>query len=190
MSHFFAYLSRMRYIRRWNIMRNSQSEDILQHSAQCAMIAHALAVIGNERYGRSYDCGRITVKALYHEAAEVITGDLATPIKYFNPAIRESYGRIERVAEERLLSMLPSDLRKSYLPLISQEADGDHAIVKAADKLCAAIKCREELRAGNAEFEKAAEKIMGELAQNPLPEVAYFIENFLPSFSLTLDELN
>ena len=191
MSHFFAYLSKMKYIERWNIMRNTHSENILEHSAQCAMIAHGLCVIQNHLTGSTLDPAQVSTHALFHEVSEVITGDLATPIKYFNPEIKRAYQQIEHVAEQKLVSMLPDEFALAYAPLITDEAPEEiHALVKAADKLCAYIKCVEELKGGNTEFSRAAEKIRAELDQNPLACVAYFLTHFIPSFSLTLDELN
>lgn len=189
MSHFFAYLARMKNIRRWGLMRNTQSENNLEHSMMCCYIAHGLAVIGNAYFGRSYDPGRIMEAAAYHDAAEVITGDLATPIKYFNPGIQEAYRTVEAMAEKKLMDMLPSELRPTFQSLFQMDEE-THAVVKAADKLCAYIKCLEEGKAGNQEFQKAKENIEGALLENPLPEVRYFMEHFMESFSLTLDELN
>jgi 5'-deoxynucleotidase len=189
MSHFFAYLARMKNIRRWGLMRNTQSENNLEHSMMCCYIAHGLAVIGNAYFGRSYDPGRIMEAAAYHDAAEVITGDLATPIKYFNPGIQEAYRTVEAMAEEKLMDMLPLELRPTYQSLFRMDEE-TRTVVKAADKLCAYIKCLEEGKAGNQEFQKAKENIERALLENPLPEVRYFMEHFLESFSLTLDELN
>ena len=157
------------------------------------MVAHALCVIGNELFGGKYDADRVAVRALYHETSEVITGDLATPIKYFNPEINAAYKEIERLAERRMLDMLPDELKGAFEPLIIQEKlSPETAIIKSADKICAYIKCAEELKAGNAEFEKAAAKIKAELEKicENSPETRYFIDKFLPSFELTLDELN
>lgn len=192
-SHFFAYLSRMRYIGRWNIMRNTEHENILEHSAQCAMIAHALCIIRNRLYGGSVNPEAVALAALYHESSEVITGDLATPVKYYNPEISAAYKKIEALAENRLCEMLPPELRADYAPLLMPPTGTDEQrIIKYADKLCAYIKCMEELKAGNCEFERAAAKIKTELEtiEASAPEVAYFMKTFLPSFSLTLDELN
>jgi len=192
-SHFFAYMAKMRYIKRWNVMRNTEVENILEHSAQCAMVAHALCVIGNSLFGGELDSERVAVAALFHETSEVITGDLATPIKYFNPEITAAYKEIEKLAEGRMLDMLPEELRGSYAPLIVQpKGTVESAVIKSADKICAYIKCAEELKAGNSEFSRAAAKIRAELDVicETSPEVAYFIDKFLPSFELTLDELN
>ena len=191
MSHFFAYLSRMKYILRWNIMRNTSKENIQEHSLQVAMIAHGLAVIGNKLYGRNYDVGKVLSYAVYHEAAEVITGDLATPIKYFNPDIKHAYKEIEKVAEEKLLAMLPQPLQGEYRSLIQPDKDSpEYMLMKAADRICAYLKCVEELKAGNCEFEKAKESTRKNLDQYNLEEIKYFLDVFCDSFALTLDELN
>ena len=191
--HFFAYMSRMKHIKRWPLMRNTWQEDIAQHSLQVAMIAHALAVIRNARFGGGADPERAMTLAVYHEAPETITGDLPTPIKYFNPAIRSAYKSIEADAAQRLHGMLPEDLRAPYSSLLlDPENDPEWRRVKAADKICAYIKCMEEDRAGNREFSKAGESIKKELDRlcEELPEVRAYTEEFLPSFALTLDELN
>ena len=192
MSHFFAYLSRMKHIKRWGLMRNTQEENIQEHSLQTAMIAHALAVIRNRFFEGGVNPERIMAFAVYHEAGEVITGDLATPIKYFNPEIKTAYKQIEALAVDKLLQMLPEELRDDYAGLLElQSADGtEYAIVKAADKICAYLKCVEELKAGNGEFKKAKASIEKELKACPLEEVKYFMREFTPSFGLTLDELN
>jgi 5'-deoxynucleotidase len=192
MSHFFAYLSRMKYIKRWGLMRNTKDENIQEHSLQAAMIAHALALIKNRMFQGNVDPERILAYAVYHEAAEVITGDLATPIKYYNPEINKAYKKIETIAVKKLLYMLPEELRGEYSGLLELEsANGEErAIVKAADKICAYLKCVEELKAGNGEFKKAKATIERELKQCPLPEVKFFLQEFVQSFDLTLDELN
>jgi 5'-deoxynucleotidase len=192
MSHFFAYLSRMKHIKRWGLMRNTQEENIQEHSLQTAMIAHALAIIRNRLFDGSVDAERVMAFAVYHEAGEVITGDLATPIKYFNPEIKTAYKAIEALAVEKLLGMLPQELKSEYEGLLELQSasEEEHAIVKAADKICAYLKCVEELKAGNSEFKKAKATIEKDLKQSPLPEVQYFMKEFTPSFSLTLDELN
>ncbi len=191
-SHFFAYMSKMKFIKRWAIMRNIQDENIQEHSLQTAMIAHALAIIKNKFYGGDLNPERIALLAVYHEASEVITGDLPTPIKYYNSKIRDEYKKIEEIANDSLLKMLPVELQPDYEVLIkSQESEKEnHKIVKAADRLCAYIKCLEELKMGNDGFSKAKETIEKDLKNLCLPEVDYFIDTFLSSFSLTLDELN
>lgn len=187
---FFAYISRMRYITRWSLMRNSYEENIQEHSHMVAVLAHALAVIRNRYFGGCVDEGSVAVAALYHDASEILTGDLPTPIKYYNPAIRDSYKAIESVAQDRLLQMLPAELRADYEPILKEADEDICALVKAADKLSAYLKCVEERKAGNNEFHAAAEQIRTALEENPLPEVRYFMEHFLPAFELTLDELN
>jgi 5'-deoxynucleotidase len=192
MSHFFAYLARMKFIHRWGLMRNTSHENIQEHSLQVAMIAHALAVIRNRLFHGQVDPERTAVLALYHDAEEVITGDLATPIKYFNPKIKTAYDEIGDVAKQKLFDMLPQELRPDFGSLLFPAADdGEHwQLVKAADKICAYLKCLEELKAGNQEFAKAERAVQGDLARFDLPEVSYFLETFVPSFSLTLDELD
>jgi 5'-deoxynucleotidase len=190
MSHFFAYLGRMKYILRWGLMRNTQPENIQEHSLQVAVIGHALATIRNRRFGGAVDAEKVVTLAAFHEASEVITGDLATPIKYFNPHIKEAYKDIEQVASEKLFSMLPEEFQAEYKPLLFQEDSEEHSIMKAADKICAYLKCLDEQRAGNREFDKATAAIRKELDRMKRPEVDYFLKEFAPSFSLTLDELN
>jgi 5'-deoxynucleotidase len=191
MHHFFGYMARMKHIRRWGLMRNTRDENIQEHSLQAAMIAHALAVIKNKLFGGNVDAEHVMALAVYHEAGEVITGDLATPIKYFNPEINNAYKQIERVAEEKLLGMLPEELRGEYEPLVKQRNDGEaYAIVKAADKICAYLKCLEEMSAGNTEFAKAQKALKKTIDGMKRPEVDYFMKTFVPSFELTLDELN
>ena len=184
-------MARMKLIRRWSLMKSVTDENIAEHSAQVAQIAHAIAVIANRVYGKDVNADRITTLALYHESSEVITGDLPTPIKYYNPRIREAYKDIEGVANQKLLSMLPDELKEDYTPLVDQPDDCyAHTVVKAADKLSAYIKCVEELRSGNREFAKAEVALKKEVdAYLVLPEVKYFCDTFLDSFSKTLDEL-
>lgn len=189
MNHFFAYINRMRFIQRWALMRNSYSENIQEHSHQVAVLAHALAVIRNRYFGGQVDAGAVAAAALYHDAAEILTGDMPTPIKYYNPEIRDAYKKVERVAEKKLLAMLPSELQPDYDELLHPVDEEIETLVKAADKLAAHIKCLEELKAGNDEFGRAAEQTAAALREMALPEVAYFTEHFLPSFRLTLDEL-
>ncbi len=188
-SHFFAYLSRMRFIQRWALMRNTAPENVQEHSHQVAVLAHALAVIRNEKFGGHVDPGAVAVAALYHDASEIFTGDMPTPIKYDNPAIQEAYKDVEKMAEQKLLGMLPSELREVYAPILTVPDEETRCLVKAADKLSAHIKCLEELKAGNLEFRQAAEQTRRALEGYGLPEVTYFIDTFLESFTLTLDEL-
>ena len=189
-SHFFAYISRMRFIQRWALMRNTESENVQEHSHQVAVLAHALAVIRNEKFGGSVDAGQVVVAALYHDASEILTGDMPTPIKYYNPAIRKAYKDVEAVAEQKLLHMLPEELQAVYAPAITGPDTEIEQLVKAADKLSAHIKCVEELKAGNLEFKKAKEQTYAALCSNPIPALQYFMEHFLSGFELTLDELN
>ena len=188
-SHFFAYVSRMRFIQRWALMRNTAPENVQEHSHQVAVLAHALAVIRNEKFGGQVDPGTVAVAALYHDASEILTGDMPTPIKYDNPAIQGAYRDVEKMAEQKLLGMLPQELREVYAPILTVPDEETRRLVKAADKLSAHIKCLEELKAGNLEFRQAAEQTRRALESYDLPEVRYFIDNFLESFSLSLDEL-
>ena len=188
-SHFFAYVSRMRFIQRWALMRNTAPENVQEHSHQVAVLAHALAVIRNEKFGGQVDPGTVAVAALYHDASEILTGDMPTPIKYDNPAIQGAYRDVEKMAEQKLLGMLPQELREVYAPILTVPDEETRRLVKAADKLSAHIKCLEELKAGNLEFRQAAEQTRRALESYDLPEVRYFIDIFLESFSLCLDEL-
>lgn len=189
-SHFFAYVSRMRFIQRWALMRNTAPENVQEHSHQAAVLAHALAVIRREKFGGTIDPGMAAAAALFHDASEILTGDLPTPIKYDNPEIQSAYKQVEASAERRLLDMLPPELRPTFSDVLSPEDHEIRALVKAADKLSAYLKCVEEVKAGNAEFKKAKEQTYAALNQNPLPALGYFMETFLPDFELTLDELN
>lgn len=192
MGHFFAYLSRMKLINRWGLMRNTYTENIQEHSLQVAIIAHGLALIKNKKFAGNLNPERVLTLAVFHEASEVITGDLATPIKYFNPKIKKAYAEIEEVANEKLLNMLTVDMREDYQPLLFiEEEDKEHwKIVKAADKISAYIKCLEELKAGNQEFSKAEKAILDGIINMDMPEVQYFMDHYIGSFSLTLDELS
>lgn len=186
---FYALISRMRYITRWGLMRNTFSENIQEHSHMAAVLAHALALIERDILGGHADPERCATAALFHDASEILTGDLATPIKYFNPAIKSAYKQVERISGEKLLSMLPEQLRESYQPYILEDDASVHDIVKAADKLSAHIKCMEELKAGNAEFESAARQTRRALELMHLPALDWFMAHCLDSFSLNLDEL-
>jgi 5'-deoxynucleotidase len=185
-------MAKMKHIKRWGLMRNTSEENIQEHSLQVAMIAHALAVIKNKLYGGNVNAECVMAVAVFHEAGEVITGDLATPIKYFNPDIKTAYKQIEHVAEEKLLAMLPQEIKGEYESLIlGREDDKEvYALVKAADKICAYLKCVEETSAGNKEFGKAQKTIHAAIKKLDMPEVKYFMDKFVPSFELTLDELN
>lgn len=189
MDNFFAYISRMKYITRWSLMRNSISENIQEHSHMVAVLAHALGVIRRDVFRQPCDPNACAAAALFHDAPEIFTGDMPTPVKYFSPAIRQAYGQVEDMAAARLLGMLPEEMRGAYEPLL-RETDGEQRrLVKAADKLSAYIKCLEELKAGNHEFADAARETLSALQRMGLAEVDWFLDHFGPSFGLTLDRL-
>lgn len=188
-SSFYALLSRMRYITRWGLMRNTFSENVQEHSHMVAVLAHALALIRRDILGLEADPERCATAALFHDASEILTGDLPTPVKYFNPQIKQAYKQVERVSTDKLMNMLPPGLRESYAPLLYEADEQVEHIVKAADKLSAHIKCIEELKAGNQEFASAAEQTRSALDAMALPELNWFLENCLPAFSKNLDEL-
>lgn len=191
MHHFFAYMARMRNIARWGLMRNTFPENDQEHALQAALIAHALATLRNIRYGGSLSPESIATMAIYHDAGEVITGDLATPIKHFNPEVREAFDALEHMARKRLLAMLPEDLQGAYADyLLPDESSEAWKIVKAADRICAYLKCVEEIKAGNTEFLKARDAILRDIQAMDRPEVSDFMREFAPSFELSLDELN
>ena len=187
--HFYALLSRMKYILRWGLMRQSRPENLSEHTAETAVLAHALAVIGNRRLGRRYDEGQAVLYALYHDCSEIITGDLPTPIKYENDSIRTAYKAVEQKAARRLGRLLPPDLREAYQPYLEGPQGELARLVKAADKLSALIKCMEEEAAGNREFLRAKEASLASLAALGLPEAEIFLQECLPSYGLSLDEL-
>ena len=189
-NEFYALMGRMRYITRWGLMRNTFSENIQEHSHQVAVLAHALALIRRDiLHLEGPDPDKCAVAALYHDASEILTGDLPTPIKYYNPDIKTAYKQVERIAGERLLNMLPQQLRESYAPLVLEEDAQALPIVKAADKLSAYIKCIEEQKAGNTEFDSAAQQSLKALNALQMPELDWFMENCLEPFSLNLDQL-
>ena len=189
-SNFFALLSRMRYIERWSLMRNSIHENIQEHSHMVAVIAHALGVIRRDVYGIPCDPEACAAVALYHDASEILPGDLPTPIKYHDEEIMSAYRRVETIASEKLLSMLPPELQPAFEPILVGETQRQlHPIVKAADKLSAYIKCIEERKAGNNEFLNAEKQTLAAIHSYGLPEAEYFIEHFIPAFEKTLDEL-
>ena len=190
MHHFFAYMARLRYIRRWGLMRSVMPENDAEHSLQVAMIAHAIAMIGRDSYGRDCDPEHILALGVYHDVSEVITGDMPTPVKYHSQELRGAYKNVERMANDRLLAMLPESVRPSFAPYLSEPEGYDRAVVKAADSISAYMKCIEEKRAGNREFEAAGESIRRSLDAFDLPEVHDFLRLFMPSFELSLDELN
>ena len=188
--HFFAYLSRMRNITRWSLMRNAIPENIQEHSHMVAVIAHALGIIRRDVFDIPCDPEECAAVALYHDCSEILTGDLPTPIKYYNPEIRNAYKQVEKLANDRLLSTLPEEIRQSFAPFMGGEAEARvHDLVKAADKLSAYLKCIEERRAVNDEFLSAEKQTRRALEDGKLPEVQYFLEHFVPAFELTLDEL-
>ncbi len=189
MYKFFAYLNRMKYINRWGLMHSNMMENIMEHSQQVAVIAHALATISNVYFGGHLNADSIAVKALFHETSEVLTGDLPTPIKYFNPEIRDAYKRLERYSNERLLTHLPEELATEYSRIIEDSDSVEHRFVKYADKLCAYIKCIDEVKMSNSEFSKAEKTILEEIRAYNSPEVDYFVDNFIGAYKLTLDEL-
>ena len=190
MSHsFFAYIFRMRYIARWALMRNTRTENVEEHSYEVAVLAHALSVIGRDVFHKDLDPDKTAAAALFHDAPEIITGDLPTPIKYLNPGIKTAYQQVEAVAQDKLLSMLPPELVDAYEPLV-READPEvRRYVKAADKLAAWLKCQEELKAGNAEFRRAADETLTTLRAMGMEEVDWFLDRLGGAFQLTLDDL-
>lgn len=192
MNSFFALVFRQKYITRWALMRNVSPESLSVHAAEVAVLAHSLALIGNRVYGKDLNPDRLASLALYHDLPEVITGDLPTPVKYHHEGIKRDYDLIEREAVERLLSSLPEELREDYAPLLMEErrTPEEHRLIKAADKLAAYIKCIEEEKSGNAEFRSAAQTILDSLNAMDCPELHYFMENLLPAFRLTLDEIS
>ena len=191
MYKFYAFLNRMKYIKRWSLMRSIREENIMEHSQQVAVIAHALALIANKQFGKSVDVSKVVLLAQYHEVGEVITGDLPTPIKYFNPEIKSAYKDLEKNACERLVAMLPDNLQSDYAEYIMpDENTEEYKLVKCADRLSAYLKCVEEMRAGNSEFKKAKASILAELKSAKRPEVDYYLKEFAPAFGLALDELD
>ena len=191
MSHFFAYLSRMKFIRRWGLMHNTYPENIQEHTARVALIAHMLAIIRNRVFGGNVNPERTAVLALYHDAGEVLIGDLPAPVKYFNPEIKTAYRAIESTAVNKLFDMIPGELQEDYRTIFKPHDDDQihRDLVKAADKLCAYLKCLEETGAGNQEFSQAEQALRASVEELDLPEIRYFMETFVPSFKLTLDEL-
>ena len=187
---FFAFISRMKHIDRWALMRNSDRENVQEHSHMVAVLAHALAVIRRDVYKKEADPNAAATVALFHDAPEILTGDMPTPVKYFNPDIQAAYKQVEKIAGQRLISTLPEIMQEEYTSLIDDENNPQRDIIKAADKLAAYIKCLEELRAGNEESRSAAIQTRNKLYSLKMPEVDYFLEHFISAFELTLDELN
>ncbi len=191
MFKFFAYLNRMKYIKRWSLMRSVREENIMEHSQSVAVIAHALGLIANKIYGKNVDVAKTVLYAQYHEVGEVITGDLPTPIKYFNPEINTAYKDLEHKACERILGMLPAEMKDEYTDLIlPDETCAEYKLVKFADRLAAYLKCVEEVTAGNKEFKKAKDSIEKELKNAKSPEVDYYLSHFAGAYALSLDELD
>lgn len=191
-SHFFAHLARMKLIQRWPLMRSVSTENISEHSLQVAFVAHALALIKNRKFGGNTNPERIALLGMFHDTSEVLTGDMPTPIKYYNPTIAEEYKKIELAAEQKLLSMLPEEFQGDYAPLLDSHIidKEDYAIVKQADSLCAYLKCLEELSAGNHEFTQAKKRLEQTLSERSSPEMEYFLDTFVDSFNLTLDDIS
>ena len=191
MSNFFAMLSRMKYINRWGLMRNTQSENIAEHSLETAYIAHALAIIREKRFGIPTDAERAAVLAMFHDCTEIITGDMPTPVKYHSPEIRRAYREVEELAAGNLLALLPEDLRPAYESVFDEEREEDAALrplIKAADKLSAIIKCIEERKTGNREFVAAEAGLRRALEEMQLPEAKVFAEEFLPAYEQSIDD--
>ena len=186
---FFALISRMRYIGRWGLMRNTFEENVQEHSHMVAVLAHGLAMIQRDILGQPADPDRCAAAALFHDASEILTGDLPTPIKYYNPDIKAAYKEVERIAGNRLLDMLPPQLRDAYAPLILEEDEELLPIIKAADKLSAHIKCLEEQKAGNKEFDSAALQTWESMKAMKRPELDWFLDYCLGAFALNLDQL-
>ena len=187
---FYAYMDRMKYIKRWQLMRSEREENIMEHSQSVTLLSHALAVIHNEIYGGKADVLKTVLYATYHETSEVMTGDLPTPIKYYNRSIHGAYKDLERTACEKMTNMLPEEMRGGIAPYVLADEDSiEYKLVKCADRLSAYIKCLEELRSGNSEFSKAKKSIEEDLHARNMPEIEYFFKHFIPSFTLTLDEL-
>ena len=187
---FYAYMDRMKFIKRWQLMRSVREENIMEHSQGVALLSHALAVIRNEVFGGSVDVAKTVLYAIYHETSEVMTGDLPTPIKYYNQNIHGAYKQLEQSACEKMVQSLPVEMQGALAPyVLADENSVEYRFVKAADRLSAYIKCLEELRSGNKEFSKAKQSIEKDLRSRKLPEIDYFFEHFIKSFELTLDEL-
>ena len=191
MEKFYAYLDRMKFIRRWQLMRSTRDENIMEHSHQVAVLTHALVSIENEVYGGHVDAGKAVLYALYHEVSEVMTGDMPTPVKYFNGQLHGEYAKVEQLAVDKIASTLPEELRGAIYPYLqADKSSEEYVFVKAADKLSAYLKCLEELRSGNTEFVQAEKTIGQALREKKMRAVDYFFEHFIPAFSLTLDELS
>ena len=191
-SHFFAYLSRLKLIGRWPLMRNVRTENVSEHSLQVAFVAHALAVIQNRKFNGNINQDRVALLAMYHDASEALTGDMPTPIKYYNPQIAHEYKKIEKVAQQKLIEMLPEEIQGDFRQILDDQyyTEDEKLVVKQADALCAYLKSLEELSAGNNEFKLAKKRLEKTLKLRASPEMEYFIKVFVPSFSLSLDEIS
>ncbi len=191
MSKFFAFLNRMKYIKRWSLMRSVREENIMEHSLEVSILAHALAVIKNKMFGGKVNIEKVVLLAQYHEVGEVITGDLPTPIKYFNPEIKNAYKDLETLASKKILDTLPESIKAEYEQyVLPDENSEEYKIVKGADRLSAYLKCVEELKAGNSEFKKARRTILSDLKNLKREEIDYYLKEFAPAYELTLDELD
>ena len=191
MSKFFAFLNRMKYIKRWSLMRSVREENIMEHSQEVAVIAHVLALVSNKFYKNNVDIEKTILYAQYHEVSEVITGDLPTPIKYFNPEIKTAYKDLEELADKKILAMLPEELMGEYEKYVLPDTESyEYKLVKLADRLSAYLKCVEEVKAGNSEFKKAKATILADIKSKNSKEAEYFLKNFAPAYELTLDELD
>ncbi|MBE7086205.1 MAG: 5'-deoxynucleotidase [Clostridiales bacterium] len=187
---FYAYMERMKYIKRWQLMRSVREENIMEHSQSVALFSHALVTIHNEVFGGKADVLKTVLYAMYHETAEVMTGDLPTPIKYYNRSIQGAYKELERNAAEKIVNTLPEAIRGEIAPFVLADEDSaEYRLVKAADRLAAYVKCLEELRSGNGEFAKAKKSIEEDLHSRNMPEIEYFFQHFISSLKLTLDDL-
>ncbi|MEY4480804.1 MAG: hypothetical protein RLZZ267_1482 [Bacillota bacterium] len=193
-SHFFAYLFRLRYIDRWSLMRNVSRENVAEHSFHVSVLTHALCTIGNEVYGKSLPTEKIVTAALFHDATEVITGDIPTPVKHHNPTMLNNFREIEQLAANKLISMVPDELKDAYAPMFAADSDylsnSHQKYIKAADKLDAYLKCASEVSAGNREFSVAKSQLWDILMKSEMEEVHYFLEHFAPSFDKTIDEIS
>ena len=186
-NNFYAVMSRMKNIYRWGLMRNTKTENLSEHSFEVAQIAHALAIINNKRFGGRIDPNFTAVAAMYHDSSEIITGDMPTPIKYYNQEIKDAYKQIEAAAEKQLREMLPEDFKEDFLKIYAPDPETKR-IIKAADKISALIKCTEELNMGNREFSDAEKSVRKAIENMNLPEADVFMKEFMPGFSLSLDE--
>lgn len=191
MSKFFAFLNRMKYIKRWSLMRSIREENIMEHSLEVSILAHALAVIKNKMFGANVNVEKVVLLAQYHEVGEVITGDLPTPIKYFNPEIKSAYKDLEKLASKKILDTLPEEIKSEYEEYVMPDEDSEeYKIVKGADRLSAYLKCVEEVKSGNSEFKKAKQTILSDLKKLKREEIDYYLKEFAPAYELTLDELD